>query len=270
MPPQITNPYTPQHVNSNRMYVAATVMQPVYPPQGYQIPVAYAYPGHGDHYTANFPNKINQNAVPAQKTIVTVNNYMPPGSVAVQVPQPVILQKPPQSNVSMHPVIMPQPYVTVAAPVHPVTVSQTNANVVHLDPVEVNPPQIVPPTTTTTNTVPTASASVSPLPQQTSNSRGSLPEKAQFKTPLIKQNGTESNASPQNKSWASLFNSGKNNEAEKTENVLMNGCAKNEQSPVITEECDHEFAAIKKELREKYDDPTYFRIGGKLLLFFWS
>lgn len=260
IPPQTTL-YPPQHVNTNHIsYVAATVMQPIYSPQGYQIPVAYAFSGHGDQYTAHFPNKLNQNAVPAHKNIVTVNNYIPQGSVAVQVPQPVILQKSPQNSVTMHPVIIPQTYVTVATPVHPVSLNQTN--VVNVNPVQVNPQNIVSATTTVT-TVTANDAKASLLPSQSAES---VPdEKAQTnKTPLHKQNGAENNAAPQNKSWASLFNKNKNKEDKKTEEVVVNGCTKTEQLSVTTEECDHEFAAIKKQLREKYDDPTFFRVGGNL------
>lgn len=261
------------------MYVAASVMQPIYSTQGYQIPVAYAaYPGHGDHYASNFPNKLNQNPVPAQNNIVTVNNYIPPGSVAMPVQQTVILQKPPtlpQGNVSMQPVIMPQPYVTVASA--SVAVNAHVVNNVH--PVQVKAPQVVPPApqlpvAPTSTVVPTANTHVSAsLPPQAKISNNAttkitapLDNKNQVKTPVIKQNGAESSStSSQNKSWASLFDKGKNNENRKVEEVVLNGCTKNvELLPVVTEERDHEFAAMKKKLREKYDAPTFYRVGGKL------
>lgn len=251
--PQQAPLYQPQHVSSNHVnYVAATVVQPIYhTPQGYQIPAVYAYSGHGDQYATIISNKLNQKTV--SETLVAVNNYIPQENVTVHVPQPMILQKPPQINATVHPVVMPQPYVTVATPA---SVNQTIVSVAN--PVRDNCPKAVLPT----NTVITANANVaksSHLPLQNTNAISSVPEQPQVE---VKQNGADINGTPQNKSWASLFNKGKKEENKKVEQVVMNGCAKVEQTPTSIEEYDDEFAAIKKKLREKYDDPTFFRIGG--------
>lgn len=80
-------------------------------------------------------------------------------------------------------------------------------------------------------------------------------------------NGVDSAPSP--KSWASLFNktqSGINNSAAAS--VITNGCSKSlaTVSPFTvndTEELSEEFLAMKEALRTKYDDPSFYRMGGK-------
>lgn len=230
-------------------------MQPMYSPQGYQIhPVTFAYPGHGDQYTGQFTNKLNQNTIFAQKTIVTVNNYIPQGNVAVQMPQSMILQKTIHNNVTVHPVVIPQPYVTVATPLQPLSLNQTNVNGVQVNSGKIDPP----PTNTVVNATSTEITEVSTAPSQSIHSKEAVAEPVSVKP--LELNGAESKAVPQNKSWASLFNKSQNKDSDVQE-VVVNGCAKAEQSPVIIEECDQEFIAMKNELKKKYDDPTFFRIG---------
>lgn len=254
VPPQTVAYPPPQHLNSNHInYVPVTVVQPIYPPQGYQISLPYAYPGQGDQYAAPFPNKINQNPLSPQQTVVTVNNYIPQANVTMQLPPPVILQKPPQRNVTVNATtIVPQQHVAV--PVKPPSminqvpvqatsqISQTNVGNTSTDIVK---PAALPPKSNNTNL-----ADQSPVVKTQT-------------TPQQKQNGTESNAAPQNKSWASLFNKDKREKEEKTGNIVVNGCGKVEESPVTVEQCDDEFSAIKKKLKAKYDDPTVFRVGGE-------
>lgn len=104
----------------------------------------------------------------------------------------------------------------------------------------VSPPQAPPSTNKTT--VMNVTKSPPPPPPSQSNS---------FPVNQPKQNGTETNTTPQNKSWASLFNKDKNEEEKKPEVVVVNGCGKVEDSPIAAEECDDEFAAIKKNLKAK-------------------
>lgn len=209
VPPQpLPYPSSPQHLN--HLNYVAPVMQPMYPPQGYQIPVAYAYPGQGDHYPAPFPSKLNQKAV-----IVTVSNYIP----SAVVPQPVILQRNAQLTAPF-PVTQPVPdHAALAVP----PVDKTEA---------------------------TATGAAEASPRAGSAAAASPP----------RQNGTEScGGNAPNKSWASLFNKGDGGK----KSVVVNGCAKPEETQPASEESDDEFAALKKDLKVKYDDPTFFRVGGE-------
>lgn len=146
--------------------------------------------------------------------------------------------------------MVPQPQVTVAFPVKSPVVQQANANAVNVKAVPAPFP---------TATVKTAAQS-----SPTVNAVNAKSQAVEAQTsPQPKQNGTEVSAAPQNKSWASLFNKSNSEEVKRNVDVVVNGCGKAEESAVVAEERDDEFAAIKKDLKAKYDDPTFFRVGGE-------
>lgn len=78
-------------------------------------------------------------------------------------------------------------------------------------------------------------------------------------------NGVDS--APSRKSWASLFNKTQSNtENNAAPSVITNGCSK----PLATVasfavedvEVSEEFLAMKEMLKAKYDDPSFYRMGG--------
>lgn len=88
---------------------------------------------------------------------------------------------------------------------------------------------------------------------------------------LTKQNGIEASATPpQNKSWASLFSRSDGKTKKGEEVVVANGIDKAEESATIVDVNDEELAAIKKKLGAKYDDPSFFRVGGELFVLYRS
>lgn len=97
--------------------------------------------------------------------------------------------------------------------------------------------------------------------------------------PANQQNGGENvkvtngvDPAPSRKSWASLFNKAQNSaDHNVAESVIMNGCSKPlaAVSPFAAddvEEVSEEFLAMKEALRKKYDDPSFYRMGGMYYL----
>lgn len=278
--PQTTPATTSLHLNDGNY---ATPVQPVYLPHGYQIPAIYpAYPADGECYhhphSANnvYINKPNQQVmnvgfmVQPQLPIFTTtySQSVAPKNVTV-VTSPVIYSTD-SSNVQTH----------INAKVEN---RQKISEYKRIDDRQVS---VQSPDLAALNISVPNNMQVDNNWQQEQNERHDsqdvgicpsngvhlLPTAEPEKSPadLGIQNGVEASVPPPNKSWASLFNKRKvEAQGAAKSDVVLNGCSKPvvAVSPMVSaatgSECSEDFSAMKKSLRAKYDDPHFYRIGGK-------
>lgn len=245
---------------------ARSVPHTAYQQGYYQMPPVYAaYPGQGEPY----PQLLN-NIYPEKPSQGPYINAVYPPFAPNAVNLPSSHAPAPPNNVNYNtafptkmefPQTLPKEKIPESGVIHDAAQKLNDVKLLHKPAMPTLSEKTPENHTPVIQALPNSNLSIT---TEVNNKPAATNQQSENSTKLI--NGVDS--TPTRKSWASLFNKSESGPQNSTPSkVITNGCSKPAAAlPPFDDNDDvdvsEEFLAMKKTLKAKYDDPSFYRMGG--------